>query len=149
MNFVIYARKSTDEEDRKLPSIEARLAELREFSRKESLHVVREFVESRTAKMPGRPVFNEMMHLIDESQAEGIIAWRLRERPCSQGPGHHEGKAPLSVPGSHFAGNNNSPTWTQSMTVCLMSSSIKPSRGKSTPAGRSNISTRKDFSRRS
>jgi len=68
MNFLLYARKSTDTEERQVLSIDAQLAELRDFARKEHLHVLRELVESQTAKEPGRPVFNEMMHSIDTRQ---------------------------------------------------------------------------------
>ncbi len=59
MEFFIYARKSTDDEERQMLSIEAQLAELREYASSEGLTVVSEFVESRTAKEPGRPIFND------------------------------------------------------------------------------------------
>ena len=75
MNVFLYARKSTDEDDRQLLSIDAQLAELREFARKESLHIAREFVESRTAKVPGRPVFDAMMRDVERGHVEGILAW--------------------------------------------------------------------------
>ena len=75
MKYFLYARKSTDEDDKQLLSIDAQLAELREHARKESLTVAREFVESRTAKIPGRPVFNAMMREIERGQADGILAW--------------------------------------------------------------------------
>lgn len=75
MNFFLYARKSTDDEERQILSIEAQLAELREFARKESLAVVNEFVEAMTAKVPGRPVFNTMIERIERGEAAGILAW--------------------------------------------------------------------------
>ena len=75
MNFFLYARKSTDDEERQVLSIEAQLAELREFARKESLAIVDEFIESKTAKVPGRPVFNTMMERIERGEAAGILAW--------------------------------------------------------------------------
>jgi len=75
MKYFLYARKSTDEDDKQLLSIDAQLAELREHARKESLTVAREFVESRTAKIPGRPVFNAMMREVERGQADGILAW--------------------------------------------------------------------------
>ena len=75
MNVFLYARKSTDEDDRQMLSIEAQLTELREFAKKEGLNIVREFVESMTAKTPGRPVFNEMMADLERGKAEGILAW--------------------------------------------------------------------------
>ena len=71
----LYARKSTDEPERQILSIEAQLFELREFARKEGLTLVREYVESKTAKEPGREIFNEMVASIEKGEAEGILAW--------------------------------------------------------------------------
>jgi len=42
MKYFIYARKSTEDEDRQILSIEAQLAELKEFAAKEKLEIVRE-----------------------------------------------------------------------------------------------------------
>lgn len=55
--FFLYARKSTDEPERQILPIEAQLFELREYAKKESLNIVKEFVESKTAKEPGREIF--------------------------------------------------------------------------------------------
>jgi len=71
----LYARKSTDEPERQILSIEAQMFELREFARKEGLTLVREYVESKTAKEPGREIFNEMIASIEKGEAEGILAW--------------------------------------------------------------------------
>jgi DNA invertase Pin-like site-specific DNA recombinase len=71
----LYARKSTDEPERQVLSIEAQMFELREYAKKENLNVVREFVESKTAKEPGRVVFNEMLGEIEKGTAQGILAW--------------------------------------------------------------------------
>ena len=73
--FFLYARKSTDEPERQVLSIEAQLFELREYAKKEGLSVVREFVESKTAKEPGREIFNNMIASIEEDEADGILAW--------------------------------------------------------------------------
>jgi DNA invertase Pin-like site-specific DNA recombinase len=51
------------------------LSELRELARKENLLVVDELVESQTAKIPGRPVFNEMIERLERGEASGILAW--------------------------------------------------------------------------
>ena len=75
MNYFLYTRKSTDDDSHQVLSIEAQLAELREFAHKERLVVSREFTESRTAREPGRPVFDAMMHEIESGKASGIIAW--------------------------------------------------------------------------
>ena len=75
MRYFLYARKSTDEEDRQILSIEAQLHETREYAIKENLDIVQEFIESKTAKVPGRPIFNEMIRLLEKGKAEGIVAW--------------------------------------------------------------------------
>jgi site-specific DNA recombinase len=75
MNYFIYARKSTDEADRQLLSIEAQIAELQEFAQKEQLQVIETLTESRTAKEPGRPMFNDMLRRIEAGEACGILAW--------------------------------------------------------------------------
>jgi len=74
-NYFIYARKSTDEEDRQILSIDSQLRELRSLAEKEKLNVTKEFVESKTAKEPGRGIFNEMLALIEKGEASGIISW--------------------------------------------------------------------------
>jgi DNA invertase Pin-like site-specific DNA recombinase len=73
--FFIYARKSTDSEDRQVRSIQDQIAELKELAKKENLEVVDILVEKQTAKKPGRPVFAEMLKRIEAGEAEGILAW--------------------------------------------------------------------------
>ena len=73
--FFIYARKSTDEPDRQVLSIEAQITELKEFARKEKLEIVDIFIENQTAKEPGRPIFNDMLSQIEKGGAQGILAW--------------------------------------------------------------------------
>ncbi|MFQ5952818.1 MAG: recombinase family protein, partial [Candidatus Omnitrophota bacterium] len=52
--YFLYARKSTDEEDRQLLSLDSQLNELREFAKLQNLEIIEEFVEAKTAKQPGR-----------------------------------------------------------------------------------------------
>ncbi len=75
MKYYIYARKSTDDEDRQILSIEAQLVELRAFATRENLTVVKEYVEAKTAKKPGRPLFNDLILQIERGRADGILAW--------------------------------------------------------------------------
>ncbi len=77
MRYFLYARKSTDVEDKQVLSIEAQLAELRALARKNNLEITEEFVEKRSAKMPGRPVFGDMMSRIQRGEAQGIICWKI------------------------------------------------------------------------
>src|SRR6266702_7663351 len=75
IKFFIYVRKSTDERNRQVLSIQAQLFELQEMARREGLTVVKVFEESRTAKEPGRPQFNLMLSEIEKGTAQGILAW--------------------------------------------------------------------------
>jgi site-specific DNA recombinase len=75
MRYFIYARKSTDDEDRQVLSIEAQLKELREYAQRENIFVVKEIIEAKTAKKPGRPLFNDMLIDIERGLADGILAW--------------------------------------------------------------------------
>ena len=73
--YFIYCRKSSEDEERQVLSIEAQLAELREFAKQNELFIVREFTESKTAKEPGREIFNQMLSEIEKGNASGILAW--------------------------------------------------------------------------
>ncbi|OGE70894.1 hypothetical protein A3J21_01850 [Candidatus Daviesbacteria bacterium RIFCSPLOWO2_02_FULL_43_11] len=73
--FFLYARKSTDVEDKQVRSIDDQIAELRAFAKQENLNVVDIFIEKQSAKIPGRPIFGEMIKRIEKSEAQGILAW--------------------------------------------------------------------------
>ena len=75
MRYFIYARKSTDDDDRQILSIEAQLVELHQYAQREKLIVISELVEAKTAKKPGRPIFNDMLARIQQHEADGILAW--------------------------------------------------------------------------
>jgi len=76
MRYFIYTRKSTEDENHQILSIESQLAELREFAAKEKLEIVGPtFVETKTAKEPERIKFAEMLSLIEKGKAEGILSW--------------------------------------------------------------------------
>jgi len=73
--YFLYARKSTEDDNKQVMSIEAQLFELKEFARKENLEILEEFQESKSAKTPGRTVFGEMMAKVEEMGDIGILAW--------------------------------------------------------------------------
>ena len=75
MKYIVYARKSTEEDDRQILSIEAQLVELREFAAKEKLEIVASFEEAKTAKEPVRIKFGEMLSFLESGKAEGILSW--------------------------------------------------------------------------
>ncbi|MBI4158145.1 MAG: recombinase family protein [Candidatus Yanofskybacteria bacterium] len=75
MRYIIYARKSTEDEDRQVLSIEAQLHELKEFAAKEKLEIVASLCEAKTAKEPGRIKFAEMLAFLEQNKADGILSW--------------------------------------------------------------------------
>lgn len=78
MRYLIYARKSSESDDKQAQSIDDQLRELRQLAVGRGLQVVAELTESKSAKTPGaRPVFAELVSRIQEGQADGILCWHV------------------------------------------------------------------------
>ncbi len=73
--YILYARKSTDVEDKQVLSIEAQLTELRAYAKQENLDVIDELIEKQSAKIPGRPIFGQLLKRIETGEVTGILAW--------------------------------------------------------------------------
>ena len=73
--YILYARKSTDVEDKQVLSIEAQITELKDFAKKLELQIVDTLIEKQTAKKRGRPIFGKMLERIENGEADGILAW--------------------------------------------------------------------------
>jgi len=72
----IYCRKSTEEDNRQVQSIERQRDELLQaFGGNENLEIAGLYEEAMSAKTEGRPVFGEMMRRIEKGEANCIIAW--------------------------------------------------------------------------
>ena len=73
--YILYARKSTDVEDKQVLSIEAQIVELQKFAADNNLYIVDTIIEKKSAKIPGRPKFGEMLGRVENGEANGILAW--------------------------------------------------------------------------
>ena len=62
--YYLYARKSTDVEDKQVLSIEAQIVELRKFAADNNLKIADIIIEKKSAKTLGRPKFNKMLKQI-------------------------------------------------------------------------------------
>ena len=77
IKYFIYARKSSESEDRQVQSIQDQVDELEKLAKNNDLTVVNIFSESKSAKAPDRPIFNEMLERIKNGEANGILCWKL------------------------------------------------------------------------
>ena len=75
MKYIVYCRKSTDEKDRQVLSIQSQIDELKEFAKRDNLEIVEFIEESKTAKAPGREKFAEVIQKIEKGHAQGILSW--------------------------------------------------------------------------
>ncbi|MEZ5360595.1 MAG: recombinase family protein [Candidatus Zixiibacteriota bacterium] len=75
--YFIYARKSTESEDRQALSINAQISELESLAQKDNLKIAKIFTESKSARQSGRPVFNSMLKELRRNKASGILCWKL------------------------------------------------------------------------
>ena len=88
MKFVLYCRKSTESDDRQVLSLDSQEKELLALAERLGLEIVKIFRESKSAKAPGRPVFNEMLKFVSSGKAEAILCWkvdRLTRNPIDSG----------------------------------------------------------------
>ena len=77
LRYVIYARKSSESDDKQMTSIEDQLKELNRLAERLNINIVETFTESQSAKKPGRPKFNDMLNYIHEGKADAILCWKL------------------------------------------------------------------------
>jgi site-specific DNA recombinase len=74
LRYFIYCRKSTDDDGQAL-SLESQRLELIRFAEEGALSIAGTFLESRSARLPGRPIFTQMMQRVEKGEAGGILAW--------------------------------------------------------------------------
>ena len=89
IQYFLYARKSSESEDRQVQSIDDQINRLKEVARTLGLEIKKTYTESKSAKKPNnRPLFDEMMERIENGEAGGILCWhinRLSRNPIDSG----------------------------------------------------------------
>lgn len=74
--YCLYARKSTESDERQAMSIGSQIKEMTTLAEREGLTIVEVKQESFSAKSSGfRPVFNEMLHGLRNGQFDAILTW--------------------------------------------------------------------------
>lgn len=74
--YFLYARKSSEDDERQVKSIEDQINEVSDHARKFNIPITKVYIESKSAKYPGREVFNEMLKaVIKAKESVVILSW--------------------------------------------------------------------------
>lgn len=89
IKFFAYCRKSSEDSQRQIASIDDQVDSAMKVINTENLNLVTEpFKEEKSAKDPGRPIFNSMLDRIENGEANAILCWdidRLYRNPVDEG----------------------------------------------------------------
>lgn len=78
IKYVIYARKSSESDERQVQSINDQVRVMKDLARDLDLTVVETISEARSAKEPhARSVFEELVQKIQAGDADGILTWKI------------------------------------------------------------------------
>ena len=76
IKYCLYARKSSESDERQTMSIDSQIKEMRELASKEGIVVVKELQESYSAKQSGqRTVFMQLLSEIRSGEVNGVLTW--------------------------------------------------------------------------
>jgi len=76
IRYCLYARKSTEQEDKQALSIESQVKEMQSLAEREGLEIVEIKREAHSSKEVGqRPVYNELISEIRQGKFNGILTW--------------------------------------------------------------------------
>lgn len=75
IKYITYTRKSSEQDDRQVLSLQSQTDELKELAKRLKLNSIQTNSEAKSAKEPGRIEFNCMLDDIEAGKAQGIIAW--------------------------------------------------------------------------
>lgn len=76
LKYCLYARKSSESDERQAMSIDSQLAEMRALAERDGLNVVCELQESHSAKDSGkRPLYNKLLKGIANEEYNAVLTW--------------------------------------------------------------------------
>jgi len=89
IKYFLYARKSSESEDRQVQSIDDQADRLKKLAQDLNLNIKKVYIETKSAKKPNnRPIFDEMIQKVENGEADGILCWqinRLSRNPIDSG----------------------------------------------------------------
>lgn len=78
MAVAIYARKSTESEDRQVQSLDDQLKELKVLAERSGVHIELTIIESKSAKEPySRPEFQRLISMIEAGEVTALLTWHI------------------------------------------------------------------------
>lgn len=76
VRYCLYARKSTEQEDKQALSIESQVREMQSLAERDGLEIIEIKREAHSSKEVGqRPVYNELIAEIKQGKFNGILTW--------------------------------------------------------------------------
>jgi site-specific DNA recombinase len=76
IRYCLYARKSSEAEEKQALSIDSQIKEMLALAQRDSLNIIDIYRESHSAKDCGqRPVFNKLLTDIRAGKFDGIVVW--------------------------------------------------------------------------
>lgn len=89
LRYVLYARKSSEAEDRQVQSIPDQIDRLERLAMEKGLQITARLEEQKSAKNPDeRPEFKKLVGLVKAGKVDGILCWqinRLSRNPVDSG----------------------------------------------------------------
>jgi len=78
MATIIYARKSSESEDRQVQSLADQVQALQRLAERESIKVTEVITEARSARTPhSRPEFERLIMEIEKGKVDGVLTWAV------------------------------------------------------------------------
>jgi len=79
IKYFLYARKSSESEDRQVQSIDDQISRIEQLAQDFNLNLTKPyFTEAKSAKKPNnRPKFDELLECIENGEANGIVCWQI------------------------------------------------------------------------